>query len=288
MEAQTLREKLVRWIRKLRVRRCESPFVILFRERSGSTYLCSLLDSHKQISCRHEDFHGQYIGEVDDVPSRERVSNWKRRIKKFDESFVENVSAEDAVTHLYDTYSFQERACGFKLKFPHQFLLYPEVIREFAWVENLRVIILSRQNLLKQAVSRQNFVRIYSESGRSNLFPDRNARPEPLGRFELNIEDAMHYVKVAQTLQAKFEQESNQIVSKFGLDSIHVKYENLLAKRDETLKSVFEFLNVDPSLKIDAEDVQKATPDRLPDAITNYAELVKRVEGTKIAFMLDQ
>ncbi len=288
MSGRTIRDAFIRWVRKLRVRRCTVPFVILFLERSGSTYLCSLLDNHKQITCRQEDFHGVFSGRVDSPESRKNISNWSRRIQGFGGKLIEPASEKDAITHFHDLFSFPTVACGFKFKFPRQFQLFPEIVEEFRWLSPaLHVIVLSRRNVLKQAVSRQNLDRIVSATGRANLSLKNSGIAENLGQFELNVEQAIQYARFTLIQQAEMVKTVEQMESELGVSTLPIHYEDLLSERDVTLHRVFDFMKLDTNVAVPESQLKKATSDRLESALSNYDQLVRAVHGTPFAEMLD-
>ena len=285
---ESVRDELERWIRMVRVRRCPVPFVIVFRERSGSTYLCSLLKQHSQISCRTEDFHDGFPDAIDSPEACGESKNWRRRIQIFDGSFVTQATRTDVLRHLYDIFSFPTLASGFKLKFRKQFELFPEILSELKRIRNMRLIVLSRRNVIKQAVSRQNLARIESIAGDANLFGDDDSGSDTLPRFALNIDVALKYAVHSKLEQAAFEDSVNQLTRASGIPTMEVDYNDLLKHHDKTIRQILSFLDVDSNEDLFSNLFQKATPDLLADAITNYDELLKAVLQTELLPMLEE
>lgn len=113
-------------------------FVILGLPRSGSTYLMTLLDAHRDVSCAGEQFNPYAVidqGEGD--RSHEAVLGRDR----------------DPVAHMHAFFARQEArgyACGgFKFMIGHNL----KVLQELAATPDLSIIYLWRENKLAQASS---------------------------------------------------------------------------------------------------------------------------------------
>ena len=294
---RSIRLHAERLIRKLRVRYCEVPFVIWFRERSGSTHLCSILNSHPEVVCRQEDFHEIIIDEHNDLPEGVKpVEIGKgiacyRRISHFESQYLEDPTSKQIVTQLYDIFSCPTHASGFKLKYPTQDQLYPEVMDELASLgSKLRVISLSRLNVLKQAISRQNMGRI-NRATKGNSFNlshevDYDTKQQvKRSRFVVNVEQAVLYARQLQRELVGFEDRLDQFQSYCKHPILKITYEDLLQDEAETVAKAFGYLGVDINARYFSH-IQKATPDRLVDAVENYEELATAVCGTELEAML--
>jgi hypothetical protein len=130
----------------------EVPFFIFFPERSGSSHLVNLLNSHPQINCFGEEFH------LRDLPGTQE------RIPKHN-------SAASVVNSLRKIYQNEyTKANGFKFKYPGQPERYPEVMNFLTeHSDQVRIIILYRENRLKAAISKQNHTRLYERTYLHNL-----------------------------------------------------------------------------------------------------------------------
>lgn len=285
--------RLERMIRRLRVRQCPNPFVIFFQERTGSTLLCALLDSHPDIVCRREDFHEIKSHRVDPhspVNPTTPIDGFLPQLSGF-RGKVTCPTRKQILGHLYDIYSCQAKACGFKFKFPIQHKLFPDVLEELRHLASrTRFITLSRKNPLKQAVSRQNMLRIQSALGPgfANLnsdFTEIEKQKIQQQSFEVDIEAAISYA--GQLL--KQNRNARKVVSDLlpeGTERLDISYEDLLYRQTETSKQVLRFLGVDDQIPLNAE-VRKATSDRLSEIIENYQELVEEVSKTELGVFLE-
>ena len=294
---KSIRLHAERLIRKLRVRSCEVPFIIWFRERSGSTHLCSILNSHPQVVCRQEDFHEIIIDEQTVIPEGVKpieigkgISCY-RRISRFGSQYLENPTSKQIVTQLYDIFSCPTHASGFKLKYPTQDQLYPEVMDELASLgSKLRIISLSRHNVLKQAISRQNMRRI-NRATKGNSFNlshevDHETKQQvKQTRFVVNVEKAILYARQLQRELVGFEERLEHFQSYCQHPILKITYEDLLHSEADTVAEAFGYLGVDVNARYFSH-IQKATSDRLADAVENYEELATAVNGTELESML--
>lgn len=298
---RTQLNKLERLIRHVRVPRCEIPFVILFRERSGSTHFCSILNNHEEVACRHENFFEQVVSKPD--PNAADDSNllqmgshyYNRRLDPFHDEPILSPTNKQTITHLHDIFSCPVKASGFKFKFPTQPKLFPEIVDELLLVgKQLRVISLSRLNVLKQSISRQNMLRIqkFDDTGclaGANLWKKQDSEEPRFDKqiefpFHLNVGDTVRYANLLLKQQTGFD----EFVSPFRETCrvLDVTYEEMLDQQDQTFRNVFEFLEIDAEADV-YSDVVKATPDKLEDSISNLDELKQSVQGTDLEVYLD-
>ena len=260
---------------------CKSPFLIWFTGRTGSTYLCDLLNSHTTIYCRREDFSEIRVAssEYTQGPKIEiNGSQFFRRLHR-PQGDIEHPDQSQTVDYLHHLFSQEFTACGFKLKFPNQFLAFPEVVDAAHRIENLRLIGLYRNNVLKQAISLSNVERIrqlgVANSGNAKCAV--NLQP-----LELNIDEALKHARFF----ARCKNELKKFASEFQ-NVFYVAYEDLCKQPDKTLNELLEFLQVDGDAKKMYSNFKKITPDRISDAISNYDQLVTAVNGTDLQLFLD-
>ena len=266
---------------------CDSPFVIWFRERSGSSYMCSLLHSHPEILCRREDFDLIRMEDVPNDSDEDLTDNdvfrfndrfYHRQFKGFKNEVVDNPTPQQTVAHMRRIMSQPRKACGFKFKFDIQVASYPEIVDELHWLSRqVRIVLMTRENFLKQAVSRQNMERIQLTQNKANLGKGKRSLPP----IELDVPRAMHYAERFMMGNERF----LNSVANFA----HVRkvvYENLLSDPHHEVREVLKFLGVDPDRELGAT-IRKATPDRLSEAVKNFDELSAAVAGTALEAFLD-
>lgn len=235
------------------------PFFILFPERSGSTYLCELLDGHPDITCEFEIFSLQRKG-----------SELLRRIP----------DADGALAKLKALYALPTQANGFKFKLPTQYKRYPEIAQYLLeHADEVRCIFLWRENLLKAAVSSQNLKRTKPVKRAQGV----NLRERlDLGPLPLDIDMAQSYIERLDTNVKRHRKQAQKFKH-----CIELTYEQLYADPDAMMRKLTAFLGVAPPLASGEVRSTKATTDSLRQALANYDEVEQRFSGTPLAHYLD-
>jgi len=242
--------------------------------------MCSLLNSHPDVLCRREDFDLVRVEdfEADETSFQFKHKLYHRQIKSFGNGVVDNPTPQQSVEHLRKIMSQKRTACGFKFKFDIQIASFPEIVDELHWLNrHLRVILLTRENFLKQAVSRQNMERLQFTMNSANLGKNRRRLPP----IKLDCARAVHYATRFKASNERF----NNSAARFE-NVKTVVYENLLSNPLGEIKDILGFLGVDSEQNLSAK-LHKATPNCLADAVENYDELVTAVSGTELEAYLD-
>lgn len=245
-----------------------TPFVILFAERSGSSFLQTMLTSHPQLVCHAEVFHlrrqSGKDGRRDSIGRLSKFADPARSREYLEELWC---SEAPAATEI--------RAVGFKYKYPTQTDLYPEVWEHLRSVDErgaLKVIHLKRLNLLKAAISKQNQQVLWEERRVANL---PSSDEYTVGKLKLNISDACQYMVRRKAYLEAFERRIKNFRSR-----LDISYESLLEDKEETIKEVYIFLGVDTYVNT-APATKKLTADSLREALVNYDEVVHALSGTE-------
>ncbi len=230
-----------------------TPFVILFIERDGSTYMTSMLASHPAIEMVYERF--AVMLQRGDGAAEQMA--WAR------EYFTPPLIGRRA-------------AMGFKTKLVDVLDLngFATLTRE----KRCHIIRMQRRNMVKAVVSRINARRLYEATGKWNLY-DKSDRVPPAA-----IEPAELHQYLEEREQA--EQALNDYVRGLQLPTLPIAYEELLVDRDAVLASVFSFLGVEPH-PVTAKTM-KHTRDDLREVVTNFDELRASVAGTPYQAMFDE
>jgi len=236
-------------------------FVILFFERSGSSWLVDMLNSHPEISCLPEAFY----------------LNWDKNAGKIGKpAYTKPEDIEQQLHRIYE--SPKAQSCGFKFKYPIQYNKYPDVV-EFlnANKETIRMIFLYRKNRLKGAISSQNNLRLRKLNKTSNLV-GKDTDLEPL---KLDIKKAINYTEWRERSDFNFFNWAKEFTH------LHiVTYENLLTDTFQSVADICSFLEVSSTYKPSSK-IRKATPDSIRQAITNYDELQEQLRCHPLEKYLD-
>lgn len=255
--------------------KCQTPFFIWFHHRSGSTHLCSLLDSHPLVTCWGEFF---YRGEGDasgDLFTRSEQSS----VAGFLDSYYEYRWDPDGTrlcvenpTPPYTT------AVGFKLKY-QQAKSYPETLQYLRANEGVKAIHLVRTNLVSALVSAAMIPRLIKKYQRPNLM-NGESPGEVERRVELNPNTILE--ELAE-LETRIENARQAIR---GIPTLEITYESLVSEGGETCRQVLDFLNVDPTADLDSRYV-KIMPS-LRQSLTNWEAIADVLRGTRYEPMLEE
>lgn len=237
----------------LYLRKQVTPFVILFIERDGSTYMISMLSAHPDINVVYERFA---VMKEDGKTALDQLA-WAN---------------EHFHTSLLNPY----KAVGFKTKLKD--VLDLDSFTKLLHEKQIHIIHMQRQNVIKAVVSRINARRLHDKTGNWNLYNEADRLP-PVN-LDLDDFDAMLQNRVAQ------DTELAAYVSQLKLPKLTVCYENLLQDRDAVLRQIFEFLHV-KWVPVEAK-TKKNTGDDLREVIENYDELRSRYVGTRYETMFDE
>ncbi len=229
------------------------PYVILFIERDGSTYMISLLTAHPQVQSVYERFA---VLKQKGASGNEQI-DWARKF--FTPSLINRY-----------------KAVGFKTKLV-------DVLDKNAFVKLLiekkaRIIQMQRRNQVKAVVSRINAKRLHDVTGNWNLYDEK----ERLPAFEIDPELFHQYL--LERIQA--DEELINFTKELKLPTLKIVYEDLLINRDEVLSFVFDFLGVD-SFPVQGKTL-KNTSDDLREVVLNFEQLRSKYRGTPFEHMFDE
>jgi LPS sulfotransferase NodH len=244
---------LLQHLNGLYLRSRVTRFVVLFVERSGSTYLTTLLDSHPDLHVLREQFA---VMRQQGKTGEEQLA-WLR-------SFY--------TPGLISRYA----GVGFKTKLVD--ILDPEGFVKLLHEHGVRVIQLQRRNVVKGAVSTLNARRLREVSGNWNLLKEDHRLPP----FAIDPEE------FDACLQQRLEDDRalEAFVARLNLPILRLYYEEMLVDEAGFLQRVFDFLQVKP--KPVKGKTLKNTSDDLRQALLNFDELRARYAGTPYEAMFDE
>jgi LPS sulfotransferase NodH len=230
-----------------------TPYVILFIERDGSTYLSSLLMSHPYVQAVYEQFA---------VMKQQGASA--------------NDQLQWAKGYLTPSLISRWQAVGFKTKLVDVLDLdgFAAVLKQ----KGCRIIQMRRRNFIKAVISRINARRLYEASGKWNLYNESDRMPP----MEIDLAEFDTFIKERE----QADQELDQFSTSLGLPHILIEYEDLLLDRQSVLDSLFAFLKV-RNLPVQSKTL-KHTSDDLRDVVLNFDELRNHYNGTVYENMFDE
>lgn len=229
------------------------PFVILFVERAGSTYLASALASHPEI-----------------LALRERFAQLRHQGKTATEQL------EWARAFWTPSPIGPHAAIGFKTKMID--ILDPYSFAGLLEEKRGKVIQLLRRNTVKGAISTINARQLHAASGNWNLLNEADRQPTSA----IDPDDLQQEITRRET----WDRELIDYVKLINRPTLHLYYEELLRDEAAFMGRVFDFLHVAPksvkgkTLKNTSDDLREATP--------NFDALRARYAGTHYEAMFDE
>jgi LPS sulfotransferase NodH len=230
-----------------------TPFVILFVERAGSTFLITALKSHPQILALTE---------------------------KLDAMRKEGKTAADQLewtrSILTPPLVGQHRAMGFKTKLLD--VLDPEGFAAILRERKCRIIQLQRRNTVKAVVSTINAKRQWEVSGNWNLLDESTRLPA------FSVDPAEFERLLAQ--REEWDRQVEDYTERLQLPTLRLWYEDLLADESAFVDQAVTFLTGE-SRPLHGSTL-KNTGDDLKTAILNFDDLRRRYAGTRYEPMFDE
>lgn len=239
-------------------------FVVLSRQRSGSTLLVRSLSSHPQIQCHGEIF----LAKNTRLPTYEayRTASLKRRLAHpfFKKWLIYNFLAE-----VYTSAAADIEALGFKLMYGQAREFWP--VKNWIKDDDVRVIHLIRTNMLKTILSsKTSKVRQVAHS------------TKPVAPIKVHLDP----VEIKMLLNKMTKQ--LEVNRRLFADHPHLEitYEGFVANRDQETDRMLDFLGIESFTPL-TSDLVKLSSDSLEDLIENYDEIAQTLTGTAYEKFLD-
>lgn len=241
-----------------------TKFCILTSQRSGSTWLKSLLDSHPQIRCFGELFLYRPWPDWPDP-----------RLRPFYEFRQRHPGRRPALTARYlatlSQYPGKHEAIGFKLMY-NQLAEFPEILYTLT-KHRFRLIHLVRLNPLDVVISRQRMRKTSVHHSTTSATPQAIHVDVSRLRGQLRGQEAM-VLAVRRFLKM------------IPLAHCEITYEALREDRESCLNSAARFLGVQSSAAGYQSELQKIGAGGYRQRIANYDEVSAKLCGTRFARLL--
>lgn len=242
-----------------------NKFVVLSTQRTGSTMLITLLDSHPDVFCPGEIFSP---GSGSDHAIRKRVSS------SFQNKILHQVHRAALVRDFLDDHYTREGygAIGFKFMYSdarHFPRSYPSVL-EYLRANDVRILHNVRENKLRVVLSR-----VASKS--SGVYrSDKPVDREPV------ILPARGLLKELRKLESLDDEWSRKLRNQ---PYRRVVYESLLSDPAAEREAMLTFVGVDQTKQLSTPYV-KLTAGDLQDSVKNYKEVEFELKGTEFEWCL--
>jgi len=233
-------------------------FVVLAAPRTGSNWLCSMLDSHPGILCHHELFN----------PAGIHVAlSWRGGAVDVDAVLGTQAERDRAPLEFLDrvwSRSHGCRAVGFKLNRGQNEAAFAAALADLG----ARKILLRRDNRLKTFVSE----RIAARTGLWESYPD-SPRSDGQVRIRVDLGELRRHVDENRAYYAAL------TAALGGQPVLALRYEDLVATAG-AWRPVFDVLEVEPAALHAETRKQNATD--LREIIVNFAEVAAALRGTEL------
>lgn len=253
-------------------------FIVLASGRSGSTMLVNYLSSHSIVRCHHEPFRQR--GWHPDLQSYDNaldalnhityeglsISNYRRVV-----SYAQSVLGKCTGDTIVEPWKVlpKDGIEGFKMTWAHADKMWPEFTQWLESQNRLKVILLTRQNVLARYVSYELAERsgLWHSSSPSNALNRLHVDPE---KFNLFTE-----------LQEQQKQSMTELLLQTNCEFLDITYEELVGAPEDSMHGVFDFLGTIPSQKL-LQTTAKLINAPLRDVIINYTELEQQGSHQKV------
>lgn len=247
-------------------------FILMATQRSGSSWVIDMLNSHPSIKTYEELFSASskkkptWVGEQD-------VLMWKAYWQKRQSNLIRFVRPYFCFSYLnkiYTPHREKIRIVGFKLMYD-QLKKHPEILA-FILMNKVLIIHLIRNNFLDVIVSHEAKKKrgIPHSKGKVN-----NVKVN-LNIFELQKKLDWQNIKV---------QSAKRILSCLPVPYLEVTYEDLISGT-ESFDTILKILGVDPGEQELQTSLKKLNKGTHREIIENYEEVSKLLDGTKYARLL--
>jgi LPS sulfotransferase NodH len=245
----------------------KAKFCIITSQRSGSTWLTQLLNSHPQIKVLAGDpfwnHSGYFDGNLPRYHDYCKTTNVSRPWVLF--NYLDTLNLETYESKPHDV-------LGYKLMYNH-IKHNPEVLIKLIF-DQYRIIHLARRNvldlLISNTVGKQYGVYHVTKSDNKNkpAYLDPKLLIPTLDLYERSYQTAKVFLSI------------------IPIPVLEVKYESLRTDKNGTLRSIADFLQVDSSSISFESDLKKANAGLYKDKIENYIQVKKILDNSKYAKLL--
>lgn len=251
-----------------------TKFIIFGLQRTGTSWIETLLDSHPDIRCFGEIFyffHGRFPlrkarGRRTELSYRRNVESSRRNRLMHYISKKKLINA--TLDEIYSRPGYA--AIGFKLMYD-QAKQFPAVL-EYAHNYNVKLIHVVRSNVLKTYIS------LFSAKQRSLVHTTKKV---VVGKINLPTRLLLRKIKKIDYQNIYWE----KFFKNCNLDYLKLEYESMLNNSSKNRKELLSFLMVNDKMDL-TSNLRKINPNNLEDVISNYNQVRTYLTGTPYEWCL--
>lgn len=234
-------------------------FVIFAIPRSGSNYLCGALNSHPEILCHHEIFHGDKIY-GDDHLNLGTVEQRDQNAQKF-------------INHIWQQ-NMGYTAVGFKLLWGQN----PKAFKIATRDKDIKKILLLRRNKIKSYVSHLIAKNTGIWSQRNTDFETRKKENKQTS-VNVELDSLYRYIENVDQYYDNLQKKISNSKQPF----LKIFYEDILGNNSEDAKTkILKFIGVFENPQYLQTKTKKQNANELCNLISNFTELEFKLRGTKL------
>lgn len=243
-------------------------FVVVADRRTGTSLLLDTINSHPEVECVKRAF-GLEKRVKNPTPDRHSGGYFLYRTRSLGRRWRHFTDRRASIAGFLEEDVFGSRrhlsAPGFRLLYGAA-RIYPE-ITDWVLEHELRVIHLTRENLLKRLVSERT-------APLHKMHHPREGAEIKTVKITL---DSKETLRTLERAAAKVEAMHERFAR---LEPLHVVYEELSANREHETYRVLDFLGV-PTDRPVGSDLVKINPDSVAELVENHEELCAALAGTR-------
>ena len=256
---------------KLKIIRSQLPVknitkcLVLFHPRAGSSWLIKLLEENNNFRVGYEIFGGyQYkLGSPTELEQEQLLNNFYN--SKLDRSILAwNGKQGSWIRSIINCQVYDAITCKIS---PYQ-IINKQTFVEFVKQNNIKVICLTRNDIVRRAVSEYRSDLLYEKIGVHNMTDSQDS--SILGPTKLEKSNFLSFLE-RSLLGVKDVSSMAELLAENDVELFHLNYEDLLKDTDSSLVKLEKFL--DANIKVrQTEKIIKITDDNLQNVISNYDE----------------
>lgn len=247
----------------------KNKFCLLTTQRSGSTWLSTLLDSHPQIKSFEEPFIW-----------RKNRPNWQEKSLPTYYTYKNNTKVKSPLIifkyiDLLNNYNDEQKnikTIGFKLMYS-QILENPELLIKLI-LDRYTIVHLVRQNYLDILISRASLEQNNAVHSKEIQIKTKQVILNPLLLVQ-ELEKLERNHKIFRT-----------VLKLMPLPVLEITYESLQVDKNKILGSIADFLQVDSTFMGFKSKLKRVNQGGYEEKISNYDQVVEILESTKYAKFL--
>jgi hypothetical protein len=228
-------------------------FVIVGTQRTGTTYIRTMLDNHPDVRCIGEAF----------LKAKKGSEYYHTYVDEHGIGFLQRTLHKKRILSEYlDTIYGQEqfKAVGFKLMLNQSNPLLKRYFDERA----VKIIVLTRENILKTLLSRET-------AKRRNVFHLKGDQRQ-FEKITLDCGDLVARLD-------KIGKENEQLRGFTDGEALQVTYEQVLENGQQEFRRMLSFIDVDEDRTLNSPLV-KINPNSIRDIVSNYGDVERTLKNS--------